>query len=160
MSDLGFGLLAGIAVRTALVFLFLIVGLRLTGRRQVAELNLHDLLLVLIVANSVQNAMTKGDGRLSVALVSAGTLIAIGLLLATLLSKYPSSEKWIVGEPTVLLEDGRTIRSQMRSAGVTDNELMAAVRQQKLTKLSEVKLAILEVDGSISAITRDQDSNV
>ncbi len=148
--DLAF--LAAIAVRTAVVFGVLVVGLRITGRRQAGELNLHDLLLVLILANAVQNAMTKGDGRLSVALVSSGTLLGLGTLLAALQSRYPSCERFVVGVPTILAEGGRLNRRNMRREGVSEGELMAAVRDQGLADLSDVRFAVLELDGSISVI--------
>jgi uncharacterized membrane protein YcaP (DUF421 family) len=149
------GLLAAVAVRTALVFAFLVAGLRLTGRRQAGELNLRDLLLVLVLANSVQNAMTQGDGRLTVALVSSGTLLLLGTLFAALQSRHPCWERWVVGVPTVLVEDGRARRRSMRREGVSQNDLLAAVREQGLADLSGVRLAVLEVDGSISVIPRD-----
>lgn len=158
MEEGGPDFLAAIAVRTAIVFIALVIGLRLTGRRQAGELNLHDVLLVLILANAVQNAMTKGDGRLSVALVSAGTLLVLGTLFAAVQSRYPACEGWLAGTPTVLVEDGRVIRRHLRSEGVTDGELMGAVREQGLADLAGVKLAVLENDGSISVIPRQEKS--
>lgn len=154
--DLGF--LAAVAVRTAIVLVVLAVGLRITGRRQAGELNLHDLLLVLILANAVQNAMTRGDGRLSVALVSSGTLIVLGLLFARLQSQHPSLEEWGEGAPTVIVEDGRAIRRNMRREGVTEEDLLAAVRDQGVADLAGVKLAVLENNGSISVVPREPPS--
>ena len=156
-SDLGF--FAAIAVRTAIVLAVLVAGIRLTGKRQAGELNLHDLLLVLILANAVQNAMTRSDGRLPVALISAGTLILLGLLYAAVQSRWPGSEKWVVGVPTVLAEDGRMNRRHMRQEGVTEDELRAAVHDQGLADLREVRLAVLETDGSISVISREEESS-
>jgi len=154
MSDLAF--LAAVTARTTIVFVFLIVGLRLTGRRQAGELNGHDLLLVLILANSVQNGMTQGDGRLSVALVSAGTLLLLGVMLAAIQSRFPSWEAQIVGVPSILVEDGRVDRKSMRGEGVSDDDLIAAVRDQGLSSLADVRLAVLERDGTISVIARDR----
>src|SRR3954454_15434995 len=102
------GFLAAVAARTAVVFVLLVVGLRLTGRRQAGEQNTHDLLLVLILANAVQNGMTRGDGRLAVALVSSGTLLLLGVLMTAVQSRHPSWERAVVGVPTVLVEEGRT----------------------------------------------------
>ena len=157
MADGELGLLAAVAVRTAVVLVLLVIGLRVTGRRQAGELNLHDLLLVLVLANAVQNAMTKGDGRLTVALVSSGTLLLLGWLLAILQSRHPSWEGRVVGAPTVLVEGGRRIRRHLRREGVTEGDLMAAVREQGLDDLAGVKLAVLETDGSISVIPREQE---
>jgi uncharacterized membrane protein YcaP (DUF421 family) len=155
MADLELGFLAAVAARTAIVLVFLVIGLRLTGRRQAGELNLRDLLLVLILANAVQNAMTKGDGRLSVAIVSAGTLLLLGTTFAALQSRYPELERLVVGVPVVLAEDGRPLRANMQGEGVSRDELMAAVRDQGLADLSDVRLAVLEPDGAISVIPRE-----
>src|SRR4051795_2174766 len=119
MADGDLGFLAAIAVRTAIVFVVLVIGLRMTGRRQAGELNLHDLLLVLILANAVQNAMTRGDGRLAVALVSSGTLLLLGTLYSTWQFRHPSWEKRMLGAPTVLVEGGRVQRRNLRREGVS-----------------------------------------
>jgi uncharacterized membrane protein YcaP (DUF421 family) len=157
MGDGGIGFLAAIAVRTAIVFVVLVVGLRVTGRRQAGELNVHDLLLVLIAANAVQNAMTRGDGHLLVALVSSGTLLLVGSLFAALQSRFPFWERQVVGVPTVLVESGRLIGRNLRREGLSEGELLAAVRDQGLADLAGVRLAVLETDGSISVIPREQE---
>lgn len=148
------GFLAEIALRTAIVFVLLVVGMRGTGKRQAGEMNVHDLLLVLIIANAVQNAMTKGNGHLAVALVSAGTLLAFGWWAATILARNPHWHAGLVGAPTVLVEEGRPLRANLDREGVTEDELMAAVRDQGLPNVSDVRLAILEIDGSISVVPR------
>ncbi len=157
MGDSGPIFLAAIAARTAIVFVLVLVGLRLTGKRQAGELNLHDMFLVLVLCNAVQNAMTNGNGRLTVALVSSGTLIFLGWLFARLLSRHPSWEPWAVGVPTVIVEDGRVFRRAMRREGVTRDELLAAVRDQGVPDLADVRLAVLETDGSISVVPRRAD---
>jgi len=155
MDDSGFPFLAAIAVRTAVVFVLVTLGVRLTGKRQTGEMNVHDLLLVLVIANAVQNAMTKGDGRLSVALVASGTLLLLGWLFARLVDRYPALQAELAGVPTVLVQDGRPIRAHLRREGVSETDLMAAVRDQGLADLDHVKLAVLEIDGSISVIPRE-----
>jgi uncharacterized membrane protein YcaP (DUF421 family) len=156
--DSGFGLVAAAAARTAIVFVLLVAGIRITGKRQMGEMNLHDLLLVLIMANAVQNAMTKGDGHLGVALASAGTLIVLGWLLQTLISYRDSWQAVLLGVPTVIVENGRMIRGNMRREGITEQEVLAAVRDQGLADLAGVKLAVLEIDGTVSVIPRNQPS--
>jgi len=100
--------------------------------------------------------MTKGDGRLLVALVSSGTLLLLGTLFAALQCRYPTCERWVAGVPTVLVENGRVLRRHLRREGVTEGELMGAVREQGLADLAGVKLAVLENDGSISVIPRKE----
>jgi uncharacterized membrane protein YcaP (DUF421 family) len=148
------GVLTAVVVRTAVVFMLLVAGLRVTGRRQAGELNVCDLLVVLLFANSVQNSMTRGDGRLTVALASSGTLLLLGTLFAAVQCRYPLWERSVVGVPTVLAEGGRPNRREMRREGVTEGDLRAAVRNQGLGDLRDVKFALLEADGSISVIPR------
>jgi uncharacterized membrane protein YcaP (DUF421 family) len=146
------GLLAAVAVRTAIVLLVLAIALRLTGKGQAGEMRTHDLVTVLVAANAVQNAMTQGDGRLSVALVSAGTMIFLGWLFATLTGHKPHWRRALVGVPTVIVEDGRVRRRDLRREGVSRDELRAAVRDRGLIDLADVRLAVLEVDGTINVI--------
>jgi uncharacterized membrane protein YcaP (DUF421 family) len=151
-----FGMLAAVAVRTGIVLVVLLVGLRLTGKRQAGEMNVRDIMLVMMIANAVQNGMTKGDGRLAVALVSSGTLILVGWIIATLLGRRPGLNRLVSGGPTVLVENGRAYRAAMRREGVSDTALMAAVRDMGLTDVAEVRLAVLESDGEINVIPRER----
>jgi uncharacterized membrane protein YcaP (DUF421 family) len=151
-----FGFLAAIAVRTMIVLIVLVIGLRLTGKRRAGELNQPDLILVLVLANAVQNAMTNGDGRLTVALVSAGTLIACGWIFAWLVRINPSVHQRLNGSPTVVVENGRALRQNLRREGVTREELLQAVREKGLADLADVRLAILEPDGTISIIPQEE----
>lgn len=148
--------LAAIAARTAVVFFLLVAGIRLTGKRQFGEINLHDLLFVLIVSNAVQNAMTKGDGRLSVALVSAGTLILFGWLFQVVIARFPSTRAALVGSPIVLVHDRQVIPSHLAQARLTEEDLLAAIRERGYGGLDEVRLAVLEADGSIGVVPVDR----
>ena len=149
-------MLLALAVRTAIVLGALIVGLRVFGRRQAGEMRTMDILVVLVMANAVQNSMTKSDGHLIVSLVSAGTLLCGGWLIGTVVRLKPRLETSLGGEPVVLVYAGSLVRQNLRRQGVTLNDVEAAVRQQGLTELSEVKLAVLEMDGSISVVPADK----
>jgi len=146
--------LAAIATRTAILFAFLFIALRITGKRQFGEMNAHDLLLVVVACNAVQNGMTGQSPHLSVALVSAGTLFIIGLVLGLLTGRSNSRERGLVGVPTVLIENGRVIWRHLREQRVTDCELMAAVRGRGLADKNQVRLAVLEVNGTIGVVPR------
>lgn len=156
MTDVDLTSLSGIALRTAIVFVLLVPGVRLTGKRQIGEMNLHDLLMIMILANAVQNAMTAGNPHLSAAIVAAGTLILLGWLLAVVVGRHPTWQKWIMGAPAVLVQDGRILPRNMRREGVSEAELMVAVREQGLAELAHVKLAVLEIDGEISVVPREK----
>ncbi len=157
MGDPGPGIVITATVaRTAIIFVAVVAGVRASGKRQTGEMNGRDLLVVLMLANAVQNAMTKGSGSLGVALASAGTLVLLGRLYATLTRRRPGWQAVLAGVPTVLAEDGRPVRRAMRREGVSEEDLMAAVRDQGLPDLAAVRLAVLEVDGEISVIPREK----
>lgn len=148
-------LLAAVAVRTATVLVGLVVGVRLIGRRPIGEMSAHDLLVVLLVSNAVQNAMTHGEPRLSVALVSSGTLIGLGLLAAWAFRANPALERALVGRPIVLVCDGRVVRRNLRQGQVTREHIDEAIRKQGVAGLADVTLAVLEVNGQISVVPKD-----
>ncbi len=144
-----------IAGKTSLVYLFILIGMRLLGTRELGRLNAYDFVLVVVIANAVQNAMVGGDNTLAGGLVAAITLLLMNRLLTGLLNRFPWLEKHIVGEPVVLVSEGRAQRERMRREGVTDDELMAALREHGVTGLGDVRLAVLEVDGDISIVPRE-----
>src|SRR5512146_1889185 len=118
--------LLAIAVRTAIVLIALTLGLRMLGKREIGDLNVLDVVLLLAVANAVQNAMTAGKGDLTVGIVSAGSLLAAGRLLSALWQRYPGAEQRASGAPTVLVSNGNVFRAVLRREGITGSELMSA----------------------------------
>lgn len=147
-------LLLAVAVRTLLVLLACFGGLRLLGRRRSGEAQLEDIVLVLLMANAVQNAMTTGSGDLGIALVSSGTLLMAGWLFAKASAHSAAFERRVTGGPTLLVNDGAVLRGNLRREHVRLDEVKAAVRKQGLAGLSEVSLAVLEPNGSISVVGR------
>jgi uncharacterized membrane protein YcaP (DUF421 family) len=145
-----------IAARTAIVLLALLVGIRLFGKHELAGMTVFDLVVVLALANAVQNAMTKGGGALAIGIVSAGTLLAIDRLFGLVFTRRPSLESSFIGTPVVVVQNGRFERRNMEREGVTTDEVMAAVRSYGFATLRPVKLAVLEVDGSISVVPADR----
>lgn len=144
--------LLGMAARTLLVLACLILGLRLFGKREIGQMNVYDLALVLLLANAVQNAMTRGSGNLTVGLVCATSLVAAGSAASALFVRVPTLEARVVGAPTIIVHEGSLIRDAMRREGVTEDEVDTAIRQHGLRQVSEVRLGVLEVDGSISIV--------
>ncbi len=147
--------LSTIAARTAIVVLALLAGVRLFGKRQVGGMNIYDLVLVLLLANAVQNAMTQGSGMLGVGIVSAGVLLLLDRFLGVVFVKRPTLEARLVGTPTVIIRDGQLERAHMRREGVTEEEVLAALRGYGVSDPSEVRLAVLEADGSLSVVPRE-----
>jgi uncharacterized membrane protein YcaP (DUF421 family) len=144
-----------IAVRSAVVLLFLIAGLRVLGKRQIGQMNIFDLVLVMALANAVQNAMTMGKGELSVGIASAGILILIGRILTAVFLRRPRLEERWVGTPTVIISDGQLHRDHMRREHITEDEVMAALREHGVCDPLDARLVVLEVDGTLSVVPRD-----
>jgi uncharacterized membrane protein YcaP (DUF421 family) len=141
-----------LVLRSAIVYAFLLVLLRMTGKRQVGQLAPFDLVLLLVLSNAVQNSMNAGDSSLVGGLISAATLIGLNYLvgLATFSSKQV--ELIIEGKPEVLIHDGIVDATVMRRAQLSHHELEAALRQAGCVGHNEVKLAMLENNGAISVI--------
>jgi uncharacterized membrane protein YcaP (DUF421 family) len=141
-------------VRSAIVYVFLIVILRIGGKRQVGQLAPFDLVLLLVLSNAVQNSMNGGDNSLIGGLIAAATLVALnyGVGLATFKSKR--LEIAIEGRPQVLIHDGKLFEDVMAKAQLTHHELQGALRQGGCASVEEVQSAILENNGAISVIQR------
>jgi len=143
-----------LVLRSVLVYGFLLVLLRLTGKRQIGQLAPFDLVLLLVLSNAVQNSMNGGDNSLVGGLVSAATLVALnyGIGLATFKSKR--LESLIEGRPLLIIHNGHVFEDVMRHAKLTHHELSAALRQSGCSCSEEVRTAVLENNGSISVVLR------
>src|SRR6476619_1018123 len=121
--------LVGIALRTTVIYGVVLLGMRLSGKREVGQMTPFDLVLLLTLSNSVQNAMTGPDTSLTGGLVSAATLLASNYVVNMSGARLPWVRKWLVGNPSLLVHDGKTIPEGMRREGVTEEELLMACRQ-------------------------------
>ncbi|HMD89745.1 MAG TPA: YetF domain-containing protein [Anaerolineaceae bacterium] len=149
-----FLLLAAIAVRTLIVIIILFIAVRLLGRRAVGGMNMIDVIAILLVGNAVQNTLTYGSGRLEIGLVSSAVLILTETAIIFLISRRPNLEQTLIGQPTVIFSDGYIDRRKMERQGVEEEELLEAVHSMGLSDLSQVHLAVLEENGSISVIPK------
>jgi uncharacterized membrane protein YcaP (DUF421 family) len=139
-------------LRGYIVYAFLLVFLRLFGKRQVGQLAPFDLILLLILSNTIQNSMNAGDNSLIGGLVSAATLIGINFLLGLATYRSKKLEAFIEGRPQVLIHHGKLFEDVMARAKITHHELNAALRREGCASVEEVRVAILENNGSISVI--------
>jgi uncharacterized membrane protein YcaP (DUF421 family) len=146
-----------LVIRGVVVYVFLLVLLRVTGKRQVGQLAPFDLVLLLVLSNAVQNSMNAGDNSLVGGLISAATLVALnyGVGFATFGSKR--LEGLIEGRPQVLIHNGQLYEDVMRRAMLTHHELAAALRQAGYDRVEDVHAAVLENNGSISVLGRNHD---
>ena len=147
--------LLGITIRTAVVYACLMAALRIAGKRELGQLRLFDLVVVLIIANAVQNAMVGPDTSLNGGLLAAFVLIAMNWVVGQLSDRVPWLDTALTGTPTVLVRNGKTFDSSLRRERVSTDELLMALREHGYESPRQVKLAILEVDGTISVVARD-----
>jgi uncharacterized membrane protein YcaP (DUF421 family) len=141
-------------VRGIVVYLFLILLLRLTGRRQVGQLAPFDLVLLLVLSNAVQNSMNAGDNSLVGGLVSATTLVGANWLVSLATYRSKRLAALVEGRPEVLVHNGKLFESVLARAKLTHHELNSALRQAGCTCVEDVHSAILENNGSISVTPR------
>ncbi len=141
-------------VRGVIVYIFLIVLLRVTGKRQIGQLAPFDLVLLLVLSNAVQNSMNGGDNSLLGGLISATTLVILNYGVGYLTYRNKRLERAIEGQPQVLIHNGQLFEQVMARAQLTHHELNAALRQAGVSCVEDVRNAILENNGSISVIPK------
>ncbi len=141
-------------LRPILVYVFLIVGLRLAGKRELAQLNPFDLVVLLTISNTVQNAIIGNDNSLLGGLVGAATLLLVNWLVVRWSFKHPAVERLVEGTPSVLIEDGAPNQARLAREMVTLDELSIAARRQGLLTLEDVDQAVLESDGALTFVPK------
>ena len=141
-------------LRGVVVYLFLLVFLRLSGKRQTGQYAPFDLVLLLILSNAVQNSMNAGDNSLIGGLISAVTLISCHVALAQLTFRYPRLARLVDGKPQVLVNQGQADKALMRRELLTHEDLEAALRAGGCLAVHEVERATIEVNGQITVVLR------
>ena len=144
-----------IALRTGAIYLLVLAGIRLSGKREVGQMTPFDLTLLLLLSNSVQNAMTGPDTSLVGGAVAAITLLVLNYLVAEVSGGNRRFRKYIQGEPSLLVHDGEVIEAHMAKEHVSMDELERALREHGIGTYKQAALAVLEVDGSISVLKYD-----
>ncbi len=155
-STTSLGTLLVVAATTAGIYLFLIVILRLLGRRQLAQLNALDLVVVLLLGSAVETAMIHGDLSLQAGFVAAATLLVLKRLLTLVFLRIPRLSQLVNGGPILLVHDGAVIEDHLRRAGLTHPDLDAALRSRGYENPDGIREAILETDGSITVVGTDR----
>jgi len=143
-----------LVVRAVVVYGFLLVLLRLTGKRQVGQLAPFDLVLLLVLSNAVQNSMNAGDNSLTGGLVSATTLVGLNFLVGYITHRNKKLEALVEGRPEILIHNGKVFERVMKRLQLTHHELMAAIRQNGCACIDDVHLAVIENNGTISVVSR------
>jgi uncharacterized membrane protein YcaP (DUF421 family) len=143
-----------LVARAVIIYVFLLVILRMTGRRQVGQLAPFDLVLLLVLSNGVQNAINAGDNSLTAGIVLSVTLIALNVTMANVTWRWRKLEALIEGKPRLLIHNGKMVQQGLAKERITRHEMMAALRDAGVSKIEEVQTAVLETNGHISVQTR------
>ena len=144
-----------VVVRTALVYLAVYIGLRLTGKRELGQMTVFDLVVILLIANAVQNAMVGPDTSVTGGIIAAFVLLAINAVVSRLRLRGRAWGRLLEGTPTVLIHNGDFVSPNLEKEGIERDQLEMAMREHGVDSVRDVKLAVLEVDGSISIVPAD-----
>lgn len=141
-------------IRPIVVYLFLIVGLRLAGKREMAQLNPFDLVVLLTISNTVQNAIIGEDNSVTGGIIGASTLLIVNYLVVRFLYNHEKLDRLIEGEPDVLIDGGVVRLDRLKKEFITRSELEAAAHKQGFGSLDEIDRAILDPGGTVSFFAR------
>ena len=141
-----------IALRTAAIYLVALIGLRLAGKREMGQMTVFDLVVLLLIANAVQNAMVGPDTSLTGGVLAAVVLLALNAVVARLRLRWPRLRRVIEGSPTLLVLHGVVLADHLRREGLAQETLEAALREHGVSEVRDVEMAVLEIDGSISVV--------
>lgn len=137
------------------VYLFIIIAIRLFGKKELAQLSIIDLTFILLISNSVQNAMVGSDSSLAGGLVAASSLFVVNYLFKYLLYRFPKLSNIVQGADILLIYKGQLNEHNMAKARITREEIVEAVREHGVSEIRDVDLAVLETDGNISIISNE-----
>src|SRR5438477_191286 len=146
-------------LRPILVYVFLIVGLRLSGKRELVQLNPFDLVVLLTLSNTVQNAIIGDDNSVTGGIIGATSLLVINYMVVRFLYKHRALDQFIEGRGDVLIEDGKIKTHNLKKELITVAQLEAAARKQGFDSLSEVQQCVLEAGGTISFLGKKPGSD-
>ncbi|PVX44338.1 uncharacterized protein DUF421 [Flavobacterium sp. 103] len=142
-----------IVIRSAAVYLFMVIALRIFGKKELSQLNTADVILILLISNSVQNAMVGNNTTLWGGLAAATILFGINFILKKLMYRYQNFGEFMLEKPEILIHNGTLDFKNLSKLDITSDELKEAMREHGVESFKDVKLAMLEIDGNISIIT-------
>jgi uncharacterized membrane protein YcaP (DUF421 family) len=143
-------------LRAAVGYAFLLIAFRVLGRRELGRLTNFDLVVVLVVANVMQNAMIGEDTSLTGGLIGAATVLGLNVMIGAAVYASRRVERLVDGDPIIIVADGRLLRPRLRRELITENEVLAAARNAGIQQLADVRLAILESTGEINVFADDR----
>ncbi|WP_316813295.1 DUF421 domain-containing protein [Pedobacter heparinus] len=144
-----------IILRSLAVYAFMLIAIRLTGKKELSQLNTTDVVLILLISNAVQNAMVGSNTSLLGGLVAAAVLFTLNYILKKVMFKSTWFRNLLSEKPEILIHNGNLDFAMLSKLGITNEELREAIREHGIEKYKDVKLAIMEADGNISIISGD-----
>lgn len=141
-----------IVARTLAIYLVVFLGLRLSGKREIGQITILDLVVLLLIANAVQNAMVGPDTSLAGGIVAALVLLVAHAIAVRAQLHWPQLRRLIEGSPTLLILHGEPLEDHLRREGIDHEILETALREHGIARLADVEMAVLEIDGSISVV--------
>ena len=146
-----------IILRSTLVYLFMIIALRVFGKKELSQLNTADVILILLISNSVQNAMVGSNSSLLGGILAASVLFFINFILRKLIFKYKKFGDFMLEKPEILIHNGNLDFKSLSKLNISNDELKEAMREHGVENFKDVKLAMLEIDGNISIISNEKE---
>jgi uncharacterized membrane protein YcaP (DUF421 family) len=144
-----------IVLRAVTVYLFILIAIRISGKRELAQLSVIDLVFILLISNAVQNAMVGPDSSLLGGLIAAAALFLTNYILKLITYYSPKFNKLLQGSALLLIYQGKLNPKNLAKARLTQAELEEAIREHGVSSIAEVDLAVLEIDGNISVLSHE-----
>ena len=148
-----------IVLRSLAVYFFMVIAVRVFGKNQLSQLNAGDVILLLLISNAVQNAMVGPNNTLLGGIVAALVLFVANFIVKKFIFKSKFVKELIEDRPYILVKDGKIFQDVLKKVQISEDELEESVHEHGIETVAEVKLAILEVDGNISVVSIDKNSN-
>ena len=142
-----------IILRSVVVYLFIVIAIRLFGKKEIAQLSVIDLVFILLISNSVQNAMVGPSTSLEGGLIAAASLFVVNFALKNLIYRSKKAGEILQGHAVMLIYEGKVITKNLEKSKISMDELESAVREHGISGIKDVNLAVLEIDGNISVLT-------
>ena len=142
--------------RSAAIYLFMIIALRLFGKKELSQLNTADVILILLISNAVQNAMVGNNTSLLGGITAASVLFLINYILKKIMFRYKKFSDFMLEKPEILIHNGNLDFKILSKLNISNDELKEAMREHGVEHFTDVKLAMLEIDGNISIISGEK----
>lgn len=149
--------LVGVVLSTSAIYVFLILMIRLVGRRMLAQLSALDFIVMILLGSAVETAMVGASTSLLAGLVAASVLLVSNRLLTIVMLRSKRLRHFVVGGPVLLVHNGALLRPRMRRLGFTEADVLEALRERGIQDLTDINSAVLEADGRINVVPRTGD---